>query len=192
MAALSKRAYARHRKSKGLSGGSLQAVQRALRRGWIHALPSGLIDPVRADEAWAALHVPRVSIYLPGTRRLKSENGDRPVAKARRQGEEKSTRRVGAWEPTQAQVRRWTKCREQLRDINGRLAATLLSPHVPVVERRTNEGPYRPLRYRDVPDWAHQHPRFYALLLADEHLTDALIELSRVVGYPGYTCPEDK
>ena len=50
----------------------------------------------------------------------------------------------------------------------------------------------RPLRYRDVPDWAHQHPRFYALLLADEHLTDALIELSRVVGYPGDPCPEDK
>ncbi len=80
MAALTLRAYGWHRRAKGLPGGSLQAVQRALKRGWIHAEPDGRIEPGRADREWAALTVERVSIYRPGTRRLKSE-GDRPAAK---------------------------------------------------------------------------------------------------------------
>lgn len=50
---LTRRAYARHRKGKGLPGGSLQAVQRALERGRIHLEADGGIDPIRADREWA-------------------------------------------------------------------------------------------------------------------------------------------
>ncbi len=190
---VSMRAYARSRRARGLPGGSLQAVQRALRAGRIHALPSGRIEPVRADREWAALTVERVSIYRPGTRRLKSEQGDRPAAKAeksaaRRQGEEKSTRRAGAWEPSEAQVRRWSKCREQLKWIDCRLACASTSSQVPDVR---TPGPGW-LYQRGTPDWAHQEPRVYALEMANDLVSAALIELSRAIGYPGYKCPEEK
>lgn len=48
---LSLRAYAAHRKSKGLSGGSLNAVQKAVMAGRIQ-LVNGKVDPAQADEAW--------------------------------------------------------------------------------------------------------------------------------------------
>jgi hypothetical protein len=51
---LSRRKYAEHRKDRGLSGGSLQAVQRALEKSRIHLEPDGTIDPDRADREWAA------------------------------------------------------------------------------------------------------------------------------------------
>lgn len=48
------RAYSRHRKSLGLPGGTLYAVQKALRDGRIRALPDGTIDPAQADADWLA------------------------------------------------------------------------------------------------------------------------------------------
>ncbi len=51
---LSRRKYAEHRKDRGLPGGSLQAVQRALEKGRIHLELDGTIDPDRADREWAA------------------------------------------------------------------------------------------------------------------------------------------
>lgn len=53
MSTLSRRAYARHRKKRGLPGQSLQAVQHALARGRISLLPDGTIDPSVADREWA-------------------------------------------------------------------------------------------------------------------------------------------
>lgn len=55
MPPLSLRAYAAHRKHSGLTGGSLQAVQRAVRAGRISVDPDGRIqDPEAADREWAA------------------------------------------------------------------------------------------------------------------------------------------
>lgn len=46
--------YARHRKAMGLSGGSRQAVHRAINLKWIKKRPDGKIDAVEADHAWEA------------------------------------------------------------------------------------------------------------------------------------------
>lgn len=52
MALLSLRAYARHRAERGLPGGTLRAVQKAIIGGRISRGPSGLIDSEAADRAW--------------------------------------------------------------------------------------------------------------------------------------------
>jgi hypothetical protein len=194
MAALTLRAYGRHRRAEGLPGGSLQAVQKALKRGWIHALPSGRIDPVAADREWAGLTVERVSVYRPGTRQLK-RYGDRPAAKCstwrRAAGlplEKGPSSRAGPWKPSAAQVRRWMKCRAQLVWIGCRLAGATLSPHVPKVRPRERFWLYQ----LEHPDWAYQEPRVYALEMACDLVSAALIELSRAIGYRGYTCPEER
>src|SRR5881628_3075144 len=49
---ISLRAYARSRKERGLPGGSLPAVQKAIQTKRITAGEGG-IDPEAADEAWA-------------------------------------------------------------------------------------------------------------------------------------------
>jgi phage terminase Nu1 subunit (DNA packaging protein) len=54
LAPLSLRAYAAHRKSHGLPGGSLQAVQRAARAGRITVVDGRIPDPEAADREWAA------------------------------------------------------------------------------------------------------------------------------------------
>ncbi len=51
---LSRRAYARHRKSKGLPGVSETAVRKALADGRIELELDGRIDPDKADSMWAA------------------------------------------------------------------------------------------------------------------------------------------
>ena len=51
---LSGRKYAAHRKTTGLPGGTVRAVQEALSAGRIQLEPDGSIDPARADRAWAA------------------------------------------------------------------------------------------------------------------------------------------
>lgn len=51
---LSLRQYAEHRKARGLRGGSLRAVQKALETDRIHAAPGGGIDPEPADREWAS------------------------------------------------------------------------------------------------------------------------------------------
>lgn len=51
---LSLRAYARSRGDRGLRGGHLRAVQRAIAAGWIVPLADGSIDPDQADAGWAA------------------------------------------------------------------------------------------------------------------------------------------
>lgn len=48
------RGYARHRKARGLPGGSLAAVQKALATGRIAVDDDGRIDVAAADEAWSA------------------------------------------------------------------------------------------------------------------------------------------
>jgi hypothetical protein len=48
---LSLRAYARSRRARGLPGGTLQAVRKALASGRITAV-AGKIDPAAADAAW--------------------------------------------------------------------------------------------------------------------------------------------
>ncbi len=48
------RQYAAHRKENGLSGGSHTAVGKAVKAGRIKVNKDGLIDPVKADETWAA------------------------------------------------------------------------------------------------------------------------------------------
>jgi hypothetical protein len=49
---LSPTAYARHRKARGLPGGTHVAVLKALRAGRIEQTPDGTIDPAQADAAW--------------------------------------------------------------------------------------------------------------------------------------------
>lgn len=48
------REYAAHRKAKGLRGGSLRAVQKAIESGRIVLTAAGKIDPADADLRWAA------------------------------------------------------------------------------------------------------------------------------------------
>jgi len=49
---LSQRGYAALRRKRGLPGGSLSAVQKAVKAGRITLTPDGRIDPVEADRAW--------------------------------------------------------------------------------------------------------------------------------------------
>lgn len=51
---LSPTAYARHRKSRGLPGGTHVAVLKAIKAGRIEQAPDGGIDPAEADRAWTA------------------------------------------------------------------------------------------------------------------------------------------
>ncbi|MGH7398152.1 MAG: hypothetical protein ACRELW_11515, partial [Candidatus Rokuibacteriota bacterium] len=59
-ATLTLRGYAKHRRAARFVGGSLQAVQKAIRRGWIIPDDAGRIEPVEADRRWAQLHSPKV------------------------------------------------------------------------------------------------------------------------------------
>jgi hypothetical protein len=52
--AMGQREYARYRKAKGLRGGTVRAVQKALASGRIVAGADGRIDADAADAAWAA------------------------------------------------------------------------------------------------------------------------------------------
>lgn len=49
---LSRRAYAAHRKAKGLPGSVESAVRKAIATGRIGVEPDGTIDPVKADRQW--------------------------------------------------------------------------------------------------------------------------------------------
>jgi hypothetical protein len=51
---LSERAYAAHRKARGLPGARRNAVTKALQEGRIHRMENGRIDPEEADRDWAA------------------------------------------------------------------------------------------------------------------------------------------
>lgn len=51
---ISRRAYAAHRKERGLPGGSHTAVNKAIETGRISILPDGSIDPAWADTEWAS------------------------------------------------------------------------------------------------------------------------------------------
>jgi hypothetical protein len=53
-AGLSLRAYARSRADRGLPGGTLGAVQKAIKSGRISTLPDGKINPIEADAHWDA------------------------------------------------------------------------------------------------------------------------------------------
>lgn len=95
MPTLSQRAYARHRRSKGLNGGTLQAVQQALAAGRIKAEPGGRIDSREADRSWAATTSPRVFASL--------STAGKPRGPA-----------AAAWAPPAAQIKRWRTCRDEL------------------------------------------------------------------------------
>jgi hypothetical protein len=169
------RAYARSRRERGLVGGSLQGVQRAVRRGWVRREPDGSILPGPADASWAQLHSPKVFV----THTTTATPAESPRGPLRG--------KVWAWEPSEAQVRRWTKVRQQLRWIDGRLAHAVTSSHFPQVRPRSRLWLYQ----LETPDWAYQEPRVYALEMANDLVAAALIELSRAIGYPGYKCPEE-
>ena len=49
---MSIRAYAEHRKKRGLTGGSAWSVQKALKEGRIKKGEDGKIDPAQADRDW--------------------------------------------------------------------------------------------------------------------------------------------
>ncbi|MBR9837037.1 MAG: elements of external origin [Rhodobacteraceae bacterium] len=51
---ISRRAYAAHRKSRGLSGSTDTAVRKAIATGRIDVEADGSIDPAKADAQWAA------------------------------------------------------------------------------------------------------------------------------------------
>jgi len=51
---LSRRAYARHRKERGLVGGTDAAVRKAISTGRIDVEADGTINPAKADAQWAA------------------------------------------------------------------------------------------------------------------------------------------
>lgn len=57
---LSLRAYARSRRARGLAGGSLAAVQKAIVSGRIQVVEKGLINPAEADQQWLAQSGPRL------------------------------------------------------------------------------------------------------------------------------------
>lgn len=73
-AGLSLRAYARHRKARGLDGGTHEAVRYAIKTGRITALPDGRIDPEQADAQWEQTTSPRATAIgshpVQGARRL--------------------------------------------------------------------------------------------------------------------------
>ena len=86
---LSRRAYAAHRKARGLSGGSDAAVRKAIKVGRIDIEPDGSIDPNKADRQWAAAtdgaKVRTDEAYARGTERARetAEAGEeKPVTKA--------------------------------------------------------------------------------------------------------------
>lgn len=58
---LSLRGYAAHRRDKGLPGGNLNAVQKAIARGAIQTDADGRIDPAKADAAWVTITPTRAS-----------------------------------------------------------------------------------------------------------------------------------
>jgi hypothetical protein len=59
IAPMSLRAYARHRKARGLDGGTHEAVRYAIKTGRITPLPDGKIDPEQADAQWEQTTSPR-------------------------------------------------------------------------------------------------------------------------------------
>jgi hypothetical protein len=79
---LSKRGYARHRAERGLPGGTLAAIQRALREGRIATDGDGKIDPKPADQAWADNTRVRLSTQTRPTRPLKQERSHEFMAGA--------------------------------------------------------------------------------------------------------------
>lgn len=66
---MSGRGYAAHRRARGLTGGTHEAVRKAIATGRIIADADGRIDPDRADAAWAAFtrfridHLPRLQSH---------------------------------------------------------------------------------------------------------------------------------
>lgn len=56
---MSLRAYAAHRKERGLPGGSDAAVRKAIKADRIPVLADGTVDPAAADAAWAGNSDPR-------------------------------------------------------------------------------------------------------------------------------------
>ncbi len=68
------RAYARHRRSKGLAGGSHEAVRRAIESGRITPPDSrGWLSFERADAEWGERTAFRVDFYAPRVRRAIEE-----------------------------------------------------------------------------------------------------------------------
>jgi phage terminase Nu1 subunit (DNA packaging protein) len=128
MSGISSRAYAEHRRSRGLPGQTKSAVDKALADGRISRTPEGKIDPEEADAAWAA---------NTGKRGI---NGTDPTtyskAKADREGwlakiaeleyHQKRARLVDAEEVRRELFSRSRAIRERLLAIPARLAPGLL------------------------------------------------------------------
>ena len=47
--------YARHRRVRGLPGGTRQAIYKAIKTGRIKAEPNGMLIPEKADREWTAI-----------------------------------------------------------------------------------------------------------------------------------------
>lgn len=59
--------YARHRKARGLPGGTREAVRKAIAEQRITLLPNRRINPMAADRAWAENSLPKLEGLAPGT-----------------------------------------------------------------------------------------------------------------------------
>lgn len=88
---LSVRAYAAHRKQRGLAGGTNWAVTKALRDGRIKRNREGRIDPKQADAAWAANSDPA---RVPGGNGASSATGSLLAQKIAKEELEVQLRRI--------------------------------------------------------------------------------------------------
>lgn len=82
-AGLSLRAYARHRRDLGLPGGTLSAVQKAVRDGRISLGRGGQIDPAAADADWEE----HTDVRQPGGGAAAPRGAPRPPASLGSEGE---------------------------------------------------------------------------------------------------------
>lgn len=98
---LSRRAYAEHRKARGLPGGSDTAVRKAISTGRIELEPDGTIDPARADRQWAAQTDPAQQRGGPdaATTGEREPPGRKPVPQAALDAVQDTLRETGDTDP---------------------------------------------------------------------------------------------
>jgi hypothetical protein len=117
---LSRRAYAEHRRARGLSGVSDRAVRKAIATGRIALEADGGIDAAAADRQWAASTAPRATLQT--GRRLAV------TASAIRAGQAPDPDKI-TWAPTKALRRRWRLWLEQLEALDDAVMAEVERTH---------------------------------------------------------------
>lgn len=136
---LSLRAYSRHRKALGLRGGTLNAVQDAIKNGRIQKNTDGLIGTVEElDRQWEASIQPDAAVRL-ATRDLTAAVQADPAPAPKPPAAEKETRAAEADQisPASSQFQKARARREELRAENEEME--LLKRRGSVLDAREEE-----------------------------------------------------